>query len=186
MTSLASSSARPGLRPPPALFPLTVFASAALVFLVEPMVAKLVLPMLGGSPSVWNTSLAFFQAALLAGYAYAHALQRVRSVRAQSLVHGALLLAAALTLPLRVNELFGPPSSTHPNAWLLGVLAVSIGAPFAVLSATAPLVQAWHARTVSAEEGKEPYVLYAASNLGSLLALLAYPLAVEPAFTLVG
>jgi spermidine synthase len=185
MTSLASA-ARPGLRPPPALFPLTVFASAALVFLVEPMVAKLVLPRLGGSPSVWNTSLAFFQAALLAGYAYAHALQRVRSVRAQALVHGALLLAAALTLPLRVNELFGPPSSAHPNVWLLGVLAVSIGAPFAVLSATAPLVQAWHARTVGAEEGEEPYVLYAASNLGSLLALLAYPLIVEPTVTLRG
>jgi SAM-dependent methyltransferase len=161
------------------MFPITVFASAALVFLVEPMVAKLVLPLLGGSPSVWNTSLAFFQAALLAGYAYAHALQRVRSVRAQALVHGAALLLAALTLPLRVNELFGPPSSTHPNVWLLGVLAVSIGAPFAVLSATAPLVQAWHARTVG-DEGEEPYVLYAASNLGSLLALLVYPVIVEP------
>jgi SAM-dependent methyltransferase len=161
------------------MFPVTVFASAALVFLVEPMVAKLVLPLLGGSPSVWNTSLAFFQTALLAGYAYAHALQRVRSVRAQALVHGAALLLAALALPLRVNELFGPPSSTHPNAWLLGVLAVSIGAPFAVLSATAPLVQAWHARTIG-EEGEEPYVLYAASNLGSLLALLAYPVIVEP------
>jgi len=182
--TMQASAARPGLRPPPALFPVTVFASAALVFLVEPMVAKLVLPQLGGSPSVWNTSLAFFQAALLAGYAYAHALQRVRSVRAQALIHGAALLIAALALPLRVNELFGPPSSIHPNAWLLGVLAVSIGAPFAVLSATAPLVQAWHARTVGAEDGKEPYVLYAASNLGSLLALLAYPLIVEPTLTL--
>lgn len=182
----SSSSARPGFRPPPALFPVTVFASAALVFLVEPMVAKLVLPRLGGSPSVWNTSLAFFQAALLAGYAYAHALQRVRSVRAQAFIHTAALVAAALVLPLRVNELFGPPSSTHPNVWLLGVLAVSIGAPFAVLSATAPLVQAWHARTVGAEDGKEPYVLYAASNLGSLLALLAYPLVVEPLLTVRG
>src|SRR6201991_3885632 len=175
--AMSASISRQGLRPPAAMFPITVFASAALVFLVEPMVAKLVLPLLGGSPSVWNTSLAFFQAALLAGYAYAHALQRVRSVRAQALVHGAALLLAALALPLRVNELFGPPSSVHPNAWLLGVLAVSIGAPFAVLSATAPLVQAWHARTVG-EEGEEPYVLYAASNLGSLLALLAYPIIV--------
>ncbi len=185
MTTLASA-VRPGFRPPPGLFPVTVFASAALVFLVEPMVAKLVLPQLGGSPSVWNTSLAFFQAALLAGYAYAHALQRVRSVRAQAFIHTAALIAAALVLPLRVNELFGPPSSTHPNIWLLGVLMVSIGAPFAVLSATAPLVQAWHARTVGAEEGKEPYVLYAASNLGSLLALLAYPLVVEPLLTVHG
>src|ERR1700712_466240 len=118
---------------PAALFAVTVFASAALVLLGDPMVAKLVLPKLGGSPSVWNTSLAFFQAALLVGYAYAHALQRLKSIRAQALVHGAALLLAALALPLRVNELFGAPSSTHPNLWLLGVLAVSIGSPFAVL-----------------------------------------------------
>ncbi len=103
------------------------------------------LPLLGGSPSVWNTSLVFFQAALLVGYGYAHALQRVRSVRVQAIVHGAALLIAALALPLRASEIFGSPSSVHPNLWLLGVLAVSIGAPFAVLSATAPLVQAWHA-----------------------------------------
>ncbi|HEY8617972.1 fused MFS/spermidine synthase [Phenylobacterium sp.] len=175
-----------GLRPPPALFAVTVFSSAALVFLVQPMVAKLVLPLLGGSPSVWNTSMAFFQIALLAGYGYAHVLQRAGSVGRQAMIHGAALLLAALALPLRVNELVGAPSSDHPNLWLLGVLAVSIGAPFAVLSATAPLVQAWHARTIGAEEGKEPYVLYAASNLGSLLALLAYPLVVEPAFTVYG
>ncbi|MDB5499891.1 MAG: putative spermine/spermidine synthase protein [Phenylobacterium sp.] len=182
MTTLALDVQR--ARPRAALFAITVFASAALVFLVEPMVAKLVLPRLGGSPSVWNTSLAFFQAALLAGYGYAHALQRLRSLRAQALLHGAALLAAALVLPLRINELVGPPSSTHPTLWLLGVLTVSIGAPFAVLSATAPLVQAWHARTFGEGEGKEPYVLYAASNLGSLLALLAYPLIVEPSLTL--
>src|SRR4051812_39458580 len=188
MTTIAPSAAR-STQAPAALFAITVFASAALVFLVEPMVAKLVLPRLGGSPSVWNTSLAFFQTALLAGYGYAHALQRLRSLRAQALVHGAALLAAAIALPLRINELIGPPSSNHPVIWLLGVLAVSIGAPFAVLSATAPLVQAWHARTFGPSDGpegdgKEPYVLYAASNLGSLLALLAYPLIVEPGLTL--
>jgi hypothetical protein len=188
MTTTAPSTARPVAKsqaaPPAALFAITVFASAALVFLVEPMVAKLVLPRLGGSPSVWNTSLAFFQAALLAGYGYAHLLQRLRSLRAQALAHGVALLAAAIALPLRINELVGPPSSNHPTIWLLGVLAVSIGAPFAVLSATAPLVQAWHARTFGEGEGKEPYVLYAASNFGSLLALLAYPLIVEPGLTL--
>ena len=183
MTTLASQTAT-GSKAPAALFAVTVFTSAALVFLVEPMVAKLVLPRLGGSPSVWNTSLAFFQAALLVGYGYAHALQRLRSLRAQALAHGAALLLAAIALPLRINELIGPPSSNHPTIWLLGVLAVSIGAPFAVLSATAPLVQAWHARSFAEEEGKEPYVLYAASNLGSLLALLAYPLIVEPGLTL--
>jgi SAM-dependent methyltransferase len=182
MITLASDA--PRTRPAAAIFALTVFASATLVFLVEPMVAKLVLPRLGGSPSVWNTSLAFFQTALLVGYGYAHALQRLRSLRAQALAHGAALLLAAMTLPLRINELIGPPSSNHPTLWLLAVLTVSIGAPFAVLSATAPLVQAWYARTFGEGEGHEPYVLYAASNLGSLLALLAYPLVVEPSLTL--
>jgi predicted O-methyltransferase YrrM len=185
MTTLAAEKAA-HRAPPAALFAVTVFSSAALVFLVQPMVAKLVLPLLGGSPSVWNTSMAFFQIALLAGYAYAHALQRIGSVRGQAMAHVAVLLAAAIALPLRVNALAGLPSSDHPNLWLLSVLGLSIGAPFAVLSATAPLVQAWHARTVGDAHGREPYVLYAASNLGSLLALLAYPLIVEPIFTLAG
>lgn len=184
MTTLAAAST--ARQAPPALFALTVFSSAALVFMVQPMVAKLVLPLLGGSPSVWNTSMAFFQFALLAGYFYAHLLQRIPTVRGQAIAHVAALIIAAVALPLRVNGLAGPPSSEHPNLWLLAVLALSIGAPFAVLSATAPLVQAWHARTVGAIEGKEPYVLYAASNLGSLIALLAYPLIVEPAFPLLG
>ena len=182
-TLVADPSAR---QAPPALFAITVFSSAALVFLVQPMVARLVLPQLGGSSSVWNTSIAFFQIALLAGYAYAHLLQRIGSLRNQALVHCAALVVAAIALPLRVSGLAGPPSSEHPNLWLLAVLTLSIGAPFAVLSATAPLVQAWYARTLGAAEGKEPYVLYAASNLGSLIALLAYPIIVEPLFTLVG
>lgn len=184
MTTLAVAAA--DRKAPPALFALTVFSSAALVFLVQPMVAKLVLPLLGGSPSVWNTSMAFFQIALLAGYAYAHVLQRIPSVRGQAMAHVVALVVAAVALPLRVNGLAGPPSSDHPNLWLLAVLGLSIGAPFAVLSATAPLVQAWYARTTGAAEGKEPYVLYAASNLGSLIALLAYPIVVEPLTTLVG
>ena len=179
---MTSSDARQRTAPSgtSALFAATVFASAALVFLVQPMVAKLVLPLLGGSPSVWNTSLVFFQACLLAGYGYAHLLQRIDSLRVQAALHGLVLLAAALALPLRVTGLLGEPSSDHPALWLLGVLAVSLGAPFAALSATAPLVQAWHARVVPAAAGREPYSLYAASNLGSLLALLAYPVIVEP------
>lgn len=184
MTTTAASTR--GVQAPPALFALTVFSSAALVFMVQPMVTKLVLPLLGGSPSVWNTSMAFFQIALLAGYAYAHLLQRIPSVRGQAMAHVAALVVAMVALPLRVNELAGPPSSVHPNLWLLAVLGLSIGPPFAVLSATAPLVQAWHARTQGLADGKEPYVLYAASNFGSLLALLAYPIVVEPAFTLAG
>jgi len=171
-------------RPAAALFAATVFASAALVFLVQPMIAKLVLPLLGGSPAVWNTSVAFFQAALLVGYGYAHLLQRLRSVRAQALAHLIALLAAAVVLPLSVRQPFGAPSVEHPVLWLLGVLTVSIGAPFAVLSATAPLAQAWHARAFGGAGGREPYVLYAASNLGSLLALVAYPVVVEPTLTL--
>jgi SAM-dependent methyltransferase len=167
----------------PAIYVLAVFASASLVFLVEPMVAKLLLPLMGGSAAVWNTSLAFFQVALLVGYLYAHLLQRLPSLRRQTGLHIVVLLAAGLILPLKVSGLMGEPSSDHPVFWLLGVLTLSIGAPFAALSATAPLLQAWRARTQ--EEGAgEPYALYAASNLGSLLALLAYPLLVEPLATL--
>ena len=175
---------RPGLRLAPWLFVATTFFGAGLVFMVEPLVAKLVLPMLGGSPSVWNTSLAVFQTALLVGYGYAHLLQKIGSLRVQAMIHVAVLLIAALFLPLRVTELLGPPSSEHPILWLIGVLTVSIGAPFAALSATAPLVQAWYARTFVDGPEAEPYGLYAASNLGSLLALLAYPVLVEPLSTL--
>lgn len=185
MTTLDGAQ-RPAASISPALFAITTFTSAGLVFLVQPMVAKLILPLLGGSPSVWNTSMAFFQTALLAGYGYAHLLQRFGSVRLQAMVHVGALILAALTLPLHVSGVFGEPSSNHPSLWLIGVLATSIGLPFAVLSATAPLVQAWHARTIHAETGAEPYVLYAASNLGSLLALLAYPILVEPLSTLRG
>jgi len=165
---------------PDLAFAVTVFASAALVFTVEPMVARLVLPLLGGSAAVWNTSLAFFQAALLVGYLYAHLLQRLASVRIQIVTHAIVLIAAATVLPLRIMAPFGEPSATQPALWLALVLAVSVGPPFAALSATAPLVQAWHARVIRHGGAKEPYVLYAASNLGSLLALIAYPVMVEP------
>ena len=171
----------------PTLFAVAIFTSAALVFVVQPMVTKLVLPMLGGSPSVWNTSMVFFQTALLAGYGYAHALQRVKSMRLQLAIHLALLLAAALFLPLKINGLLGDPDPNAPIAWLLATLALSVGAPFAVLSATAPLLQAWYARVRAGyPDGRNPYVLYAASNLGSFLALLAYPVVIEPLMTLSG
>ncbi|CAN5265978.1 fused MFS/spermidine synthase [soil metagenome] len=171
----------------PALFAVAIFTSAALVFVVQPMVTKLVLPMLGGSPSVWNTSMVFFQAALLAGYAYAHLLQRVKSMKTQLGVHLALLLLAALFLPLKINGLLGDPNPSAPIGWLLATLALSVGAPFGVLSATAPLLQAWYARVrVGHADGQNPYVLYAASNLGSFLALLAYPVVIEPLMSLSG
>jgi hypothetical protein len=171
----------------PILFAVAIFTSAALVFVVQPMVTKLVLPMLGGSPSVWNTSMVFFQTALLAGYAYAHALQRLKAMRSQLAVHLALLTVAALFLPLKVSGLLGDPSPSAPIGWLLATLTLSVGAPFAVLSATAPLLQAWYARVRAGHaDGANPYVLYAASNLGSFLALLAYPVVIEPLMSLSG
>lgn len=171
----------------PLLFAVAIFTSAMLVFTVEPMVTKLVLPLLGGSAAVWNTAVVFFQAALLAGYGYAHLLQRIRSLRTQLIVHLVLLVCAAGVLPLHVTGLLGEPDSNHPILWLLGVLTLSIGAPFAVLSATAPLLQAWYARVRAGKaDAANPYVLYAASNLGSFIALLAYPVLVEPLLTLKG
>jgi hypothetical protein len=166
------------------VFVVTAFFSAALVFMVEPMMARLVLPVLGGSAAVWNTSLAFFQAALLLGYVYAHLLQRIKNLGVQILLHLAVLAMAGAALPLHIATVFGEPSSVHPALWLVGVLAVSIGAPFAALSATAPLVQAWRARSLGDADAREPYGLYAASNLGSLIALIAYPTVVEPTLRL--
>ena len=183
----AAPSTDGGDRVTPILFAVAIFTSAALVFVVQPMVTKLVLPMLGGSPSVWNTAMVFFQTALLAGYGYAHLLQRLTSMRAQMATHLVLLLLAALFLPLKISGLLGDPDPNAPIGWLLATLALSVGAPFAVLSATAPLLQAWYARVrVGHADGKNPYVLYAASNLGSFLALLAYPILIEPLMTLSG
>lgn len=177
----------PADRLTPLLFAIAIFTSASLVFVVQPMVTKLVLPMLGGSPSVWNTSMVFFQTALLAGYGYAHAVQKVGSIKLQVGIHLALLAAAALFLPLHINGWLGDPNPSAPIWWLLATLTLSVGAPFAVLSATAPLLQAWYARVRAGHpDGKNPYVLYAASNLGSFLALLSYPILIEPLTTLSG
>jgi hypothetical protein len=167
------------------LFGGAMFVSAALVFALEPMIAKMILPQLGGSPAVWNTSMMFFQIALLAGYAYAHGLQRLVPPRAQIVVHLSVVALSALVLPLAVNSVFGAPPVDNPIWWLLGELLLSIGAPFAALSATAPLLQAWYVHLQrDAAQPKNPYVLYGASNLGSMMALLAYPLFVEPSWTL--
>ncbi len=171
----------------PGLFALAIFLSAALVFAVQPMITKLVLPTLGGSPQVWNTAMVFFQAALLVGYLYAHLLQRIRSLKLQVAIHLTLLLVAAVVLPVSIHGALGQPDPARPILWLLGTLALSIGPPFAVLSATAPLLQAWFARVRAGhQDGQNPYVLYAASNLGSFLALLAYPILIEPLMTLSG
>lgn len=161
------------------VFILALFSSAALIFVLQPLFARMVTPLLGGSPQVWNTSMAFFQAALLIGYLYAHLLARVKDLRIQAAVHGLVLLAAWFVLPVQVTTLLGEPSSEHPVWWLIGVLALSVGAPFAAASATAPLLQAWYART-GRPDASDPYYLYAASNLGSFAGLLAYPALIEP------
>ncbi|MEO6339645.1 MAG: spermidine synthase, partial [Caulobacteraceae bacterium] len=165
------------------LFPAAIFTSATLVFLVQPMMAKMLLPKLGGSPAVWNASMAFFQTALLLGYGYAHLLQRVRVLGRQVLVHLIALATASLFLPLTISHVLGDPPPTMPVPWLLGVLLLSVAAPFAVLSATAPLLQSWFAR-LNEGEPRNPYALYVASNVGSMLALLAYPVLVEPLLVL--
>lgn len=186
-TTLDTAPGLPADRLTPALFALAIFTSASLVFVVQPMVTKLVLPMLGGSPSVWNTSMVFFQTALLVGYGYAHGLQRIGSIKLQVGIHLGLLLLAGLFLPLHINAWLGDPNPSAPIGWLLATLALSVGVPFAVLSATAPLLQAWYARVRAGyPDGKNPYVLYAASNLGSFLALLSYPIVIEPLTTLSG
>jgi spermidine synthase len=162
-----------------ALFTLTIFVGSFLLFLIQPLIARLALPRLGGAPAVWNTAMLFYQAVLLLGYLYAHALTRLPG-RAQTVVHLALLGLAALMLPIGLAA-FTPPVSDNPAPWLLWLLAASIGPLFFAVSAQAPLMQAWYAADDAA---KDPYFLYAASNAGSLLALLAYPFIIEPTMTL--
>ncbi|MCG2840335.1 fused MFS/spermidine synthase [Sandaracinobacter sp. RS1-74] len=166
---------RLALRP---LFVGIVFLGSFLLFLVQPLVARLALPVLGGSPSVWNTAMLFYQSALLLGYAYAHALQRL-PFRTQTLVHLALFAAAALTLPIGLRELGGADTGSAAALWLLKLLALSIGPVFVAVAAQAPLMQAWFARSGDGEAAS-PWFLYAASNAGSLSGLLAYPFLLEP------
>jgi hypothetical protein len=146
------------------------------------MIAKMVLPLLGGTPAVWNTCMVFFQAALLAGYAYAHAISNWLGVRWQLVVHSIILLVPLAVLPIGIGGSL-PDAESNPIPWLLAVLSISVGLPFLVLSTSAPLLQKWFAYT-GHPSGKDPYFLYAASNLGSMLALLSYPTLVEPFLTL--
>ena len=166
------------------VYTAAVFLSALLLFGVQPMFTRMVLPQLGGSPSVWSVAMVFFQSMLLAGYAYAHGLTTLRNRYAAVAMHLALLLAAALTLPLAIYQGWGnPPGTAAAPFWLLGLFAVSIGLPFFALAANNPLLQAWFVRT-GHRDAHDPYFLYAASNVGSFLALLSYPVLFEPIFTL--
>lgn len=159
------------------IYPATTFLSACLMFTLQPMFAKILTPLMGGTPAVWNTALVFYQGTLLIGYFYAHFIATRLSLRNQLITHGLLLLVGLLFLPIRVSALIGAPNVESPVGWTLMALLLSIGAPIIAISATAPLVQAWRARI---GDGVNPYRLYAASNLGSFLALAAYPFLIEP------
>ena len=162
------------------IFAAAIFLNAALLFSVQPLFTKMVLPLLGGSPAVWNTCLLFFQALLLGGYLYAHLTSRWLSAKGQAVLHVGLLLVAVFLLPIHVPESWSnPPGTALPIGWLLGLLTVSLGLPFFLLSAGAPMMQRWFAGTRHTA-AQNPYFLYAASNLGSFAALLAYPFLIEP------
>jgi spermidine synthase len=166
------------------VFAATLFASAMLLFLVQPMVGKMILPMLGGSPAVWNTCMVFFQAMLLAGYAYAHASTSWIGARRQAVLHLFVLAVPFIVLPIVVNKNMAPGGESNPVFGVLWLLLVAVGLPFFVVSASAPLLQKWFATTAH-PAARDPYFLYAASNLGSMLALAAYPWFVEPTILLV-
>lgn len=164
------------------VFSVSMFLSAALLFVVEPMVGKMLTPLLGGTPAVWNTCLVFFQAVLLAGYLYAHAALRFLGRRTQIGVHLALValpLLIAGMLPLHLPAGWEPPVEGNPVGWVLCLLLVVAGLPFFALSATTSVIQRWFADS-GLKDAHDPYFLYAASNAGSLIGLLAYPLLLEP------
>lgn len=166
------------------LFGVTIFVSSALLFSIQPMIAKMLLPLLGGTPAVWNTCMVFFQAMLLGGYAYALVVSRW-PLKRQLIVQLAILCLAFISLPIGLSSAWANsvPPSDNPSLWLLMCLAASVGLPFFIVSSNSPLLQKWFSRTAT-ESARDPYFLYSASNAGSLLALLAYPALMEPFFTL--
>ena len=164
------------------LFMITIFLSSLLVFSVQPMFAKMVLPLLGGSPGVWNAAMLFFQMMLLIGYIYAHLTTKLLGVRWQACLHVTLMTIILLTLPISVALGWSPPVEGAPAPWLIGLFAVSVGLPFFAVATNAPLLQRWFSQT-GHNAAADPYFLYGASNLGSILALLSYPLLFEPLLT---
>jgi len=170
-------------RPTVGIFATAVFLNAALLFVLEPMFGKMALPLLGGSAAVWTTCMLFFQAALLGGYLYAHFVATRLGARAQVMTHVGLLLVAAVALPISIPHDWTPGNESQPELSLLLLLTLRIGAPFILLAGGSPLFQHWFSRSPGAEN-RDPYALYSASNLGSILALVAYPFAIEPWLTL--
>ncbi|OUS16830.1 hypothetical protein A9Q97_02045 [Rhodospirillales bacterium 47_12_T64] len=165
------------------LYIVTLCLSAFLLFLIQPMFTKLVLPLLGGAPAIWNTAMVFFQAMLLAGYIYAHFLSSTFTLRTQIIIHLVIMAVAILTLPIAISAGFDAPSKNWPTVWLLWLFAASIGLPFFIISANAPLLQDWF-RSSGDDHAHDPYFLYAASNIGSIAALASYPLFIEVFFGL--
>jgi spermidine synthase/uncharacterized membrane protein len=165
------------------VYTVSIFVSALLLFSVQPLFAKMILPRLGGSPAVWSIAMVFFQSLLLGGYAYAHYLMTIRNRMIPVIVHLTLLIIALLTLPLAIGESWSTPPESGYALWLLGLFAVTIGLPFFALAANNPLLQAWFVRA-GHPEARDPYFLYASSNIGSFLALLSYPVLLEPMLSL--
>jgi hypothetical protein len=168
----------------PVLFATALFLNALLIFWVQPLFAKMVLPLLGGSPSVWTTCMLFFQAALLAGYAYGHAGIRTLGIRRHAMLHIVLVWLPLLVLPIAVNT-ETVPATDQPIAWLLQTMGSTVGLPFVVLASTAPLLQRWYS-SLPNRTAADPYWLYSASNVGSLAALIAFPIVLEPMIPLGG
>ncbi|WP_298986893.1 hypothetical protein [uncultured Roseibium sp.] len=164
-------------------FATTIFLSAFLLFSVQPYFTKLVVPKLGGSPGVWSVAMVFFQGVLLLAYTYAHLLVRYFSFQKAILVHGSVLVFAFVFLPLGLSQNWISPPNEHQELWILGLFASSIGVPFFAVSANAPMLQAWFARS-GHSHADDPYFLYGASNIGSFLSLFLYILAIEPVFSL--
>lgn len=157
----------------------TVLVSAFLLFQVQPMVSKMILPWFGGSPAVWTSCMLFFQLFLLLGYLYAHLLDLLPRTRWQGIIHLTLLAAAAIALPIVPEPSWKPVDSSHPQGRILLLLAANVGLPYLLLASSAPLIQTWYSRATG---GRAPYRLYALSNVGSLAALLSYPFWFEPRF----
>src|SRR3954451_11515397 len=161
------------------LYALTIVVSAFLLFQVQPVIAKIILPWFGGTAAVWTTCMLFFQMVLLLGYFYSHAVNRYLRPRAQTLVHGGVLLFSLLSLPIYPPDALKPTGSDHPILSIVLLLARTVGLPYFTLATTGPLIQAWYARRF---KGAMPYRLYALSNAGSMFALISYPALFEPFF----
>ena len=167
------------------VYSVTLLLSAVLLFSVQPMFTKMILPLLGGAPQVWNTAMLFFQACLLGGYAYAHLTSKYLSIRTQGILHIVLLAICTVVLPFAIPEGWDPPADKDPTLWQLSLMALTVGGPFFIISGSAPMLQHWFGSS-DHKDAQSPYFLYGASNLGSMTALLTYPVLTEPMLDLTG